>query len=189
VRTLLEEVVAEVDSNVGEIVLVLHWKGGTHTELCVRRRRRGQSSSDTPIETINVVRILASICADSWIAAFLNRNGLCTGPGNRWTRERVVSLRNYHGIPVYSEERRTSEGWMNLGEAASHLNVAAKTLRLAAERGDVPSLHPLGDGPWVFKRMDLDLPTIRKHIKAPSQDRLMLAGQNPQQLSLDLSKT
>jgi DNA invertase Pin-like site-specific DNA recombinase len=189
VRTLLEEVIADVDSKAGEIALVLHWKGDTHTELCIRRRRRGQSSSDTPIETINVVRILASICADNWIAAFLNRNGLCTGPGNRWTRERVVSLRNYHGIPVYSEQRRRSEGWMNLGEAASHLNVASKTLRLAAERGDVPSLHPLGDGPWVFKRTDLDLPTIRERIKSPSQERLSFAGQNPGQLKLDLAKT
>src|SRR5207237_1363501 len=40
--------------------------------------------------------------------------------------------------------------------------------RVQAERGDVPSLHPLGDGPWVFKRTDLDLPTIRQRIKAPS---------------------
>jgi hypothetical protein len=101
----------------------------------------------------------------------------------------VVSLRNYHGIPVYSEERRRSEGWMNLGEAASHLNVASKTLRLAAERGDVPSLHPLGDGPWVFKRADLDLPTVCERIKAPSQNRFISAGQSPGQLMLDLAKT
>ena len=189
VRTLLEEVIADVDSQAGEIVLVLHWKGGTHTELRIRRRRRGQNSNDTSMETIQVVRILASICADNWIAAFLNRNGLCTGPGNRWTPERVVSLRNYHGIPVYSEERRRSEGWMNLGEAACHLNAVPKTLRLAAQRGDVPSLHPLGDGPWVFKRADLDLPRVRERIKARSLDRSILAGRYRSQLSLDLSET
>jgi hypothetical protein len=34
------------------------------------------------------------------IAGILNRNGLVTGYGNRWTRERVTSLRSYHGIAV-----------------------------------------------------------------------------------------
>ncbi len=189
VRTLIEEVVVDVNSDEGEIVLVLHWKGDTHTELRIRRRRRGQTSSDTPVETINVVRVLAAICRDDWIAAFLNRNGLRTGPGNRWTQERVVSLRNYHGIPVYSEERRKSEGWMNLGEAASYLNVTPKTLRRAAERRDVPSLHPLGIGPWVFRRSDLDQPTARERIKATRQDRRTLAGQDVRQLTFGLSNT
>ena len=189
VRTLIEEVVVDVNSDEGEIVLVLHWKGDTHTELRIRRRRRGQTSSDTPVETINVVRVLAAICRDDWIASFLNRNGLRTGPGNRWTQQRVVSLRNYHGIPVYSEERRKSEGWMNLGEAASYLNVTPKTLRRAAERRDVPSLHPLGIGPWVFRRSDLDQPTARQRIKATRQDRRTLAGQDVRQLTFGLSNT
>jgi hypothetical protein len=78
---------------------------------------------------------------------------------------------------------------MNLGEAAFHLNVVAKTLRLAAQRGDVPSLHPLSDGPWVFKRADLDLPTVRERVKAPRLDRPILAGRDHGQLSLDLSET
>ena len=78
---------------------------------------------------------------------------------------------------------------MNLGEAACHLNVVPKTLRLAAQRGDVPSLHPLGDGPWVFKRADIDLPRVRERIKARSLDRSILAGRDLGQLSLDLSET
>lgn len=189
VRTLIEEVVVDVDSDAGEIVLVVHWRGGVHTELRLRRRRRGQSSSDTSVETIGVVRTLATICRDDWIASFLNRNGLRTGAGNRWTRERIVSLRNYHGIPVYSDERRKSEGWMNLGEAASYLSVAAKTLRLAAERRDVPSLHPVAFGPWVFRRTDLDEPKVRARIKTTKEDQTTLAGLNRRQLTLDLSKT
>jgi hypothetical protein len=64
-----------------------------------------------------------------------------------------------------------------------------KTLRLAAQRGDVPSLHPLSDGPWVFKRADLDLPRVRERIKAPRLDRSILAGPDLGQLSLDLSQT
>jgi hypothetical protein len=33
------------------------------------------------------------IANDDLIAGTLNRNGLVTGNGNRWTRERVTSLR------------------------------------------------------------------------------------------------
>ncbi len=189
VRTLIEEVVADVDSEAREIVLILHWRGDAHTELRLRRRRRGQSSTDTPQETIDVVRNLAKICRDDKIAAFLNRNGFRTGPGNRWTRERVVSLRNYHAIPVYSEERQQSEGWMNLGEAAQYLKVTPKTLRLAAQRGDVPSLHPVADGPWVFLRADLNDSKARIRIRSDEAGRASLAGQNLEQLTLDLSKT
>lgn len=189
VRTLIEEVIADVDSGVGEVILVVHWKGDTHTEVRLRRRRRGQSSGDTPVETIQVVRTLALICNDNRIAGFLNRNGLRTGPGNRWTRERVVSLRNYHGIPVYSEEKRKSEGWMNLGEAAAYLQVASKTLRRAAERGEVPALHPLDDAPWLFKRADLDLLSAWKDMAATKQDPATLAGQDHSQLHLELSRT
>ena len=188
-RILIEEVVADVDSEAAEVVLVVHWRGGVHTELRLRCRRRGQSSIDTPPETIDVVRNLAIICRDDGIAAFLNRNGLRTGAGNRWTRERVVSLRNYHEIPVYSEERRQLEGWMNLGEAAAYLKVAPKTLRLAAERHDVPSIHPVADGPWVFRRVDLDDSKARVRIKPAKGGGNAPAGQNTQQLNLDLSMT
>ena len=50
---------------------------------------------------IAVVRQLALIANDDVIAGILNRNGLVTGHGNRWTRERVTSLRSYHRIAVY----------------------------------------------------------------------------------------
>ena len=38
VRTLIEEVIADVDSIAGEVILVIHWKGGVHTEVRLRRR-------------------------------------------------------------------------------------------------------------------------------------------------------
>ena len=47
VRTLIQEVVADVESSAGEIVLVIHWKGGLHTEVRVPRRRRGYNNGHT----------------------------------------------------------------------------------------------------------------------------------------------
>jgi hypothetical protein len=41
-RALITEIVADVDEEAGEIVLVIHWKGGQHSELRVRKPRTGE---------------------------------------------------------------------------------------------------------------------------------------------------
>ena len=155
VRTLIHEIVVDVDAEGGEVILVIHWKGGVHTELHLPRRGRGQNSSHTSKEIVEAVGVLARICSDDLLASALNRSGLATGRGNRWTRERVTSLRSHQQIPVYSIDRRESEGWMNLTEVAQVLGVSARTLRLAVERGEIEAEHPLADGPWVFDRRAL----------------------------------
>ena len=150
VRTLIEEVLVDVDSSAGELILTLHWKGGAHTELRLPRRRRGQCSTQTSRELIEGVKVLARICSDDLIAGVLNRNGQLTGHGNRWTRERVTALRSHHRITCYKpDEPRT---WMNLTDAAALLGVSPRTLRLAIDRGDIPAEHPFADGPWVISR-------------------------------------
>jgi hypothetical protein len=164
VRTLIHEVVANVDSPSGEILLVIHWKGGMHTELRLPRRRRGQCAA-TSKDVVTAVQVLARICTDRLIAGVLNRNGLRTGRGNRWTAGRVVTLRNWNGIPVYTADRQRADGWMNLTDAAAFLGIAANTLRLAVEQGRLPGEHPLADGPWVFRRSDLESDAARQVVE------------------------
>jgi len=41
VRTLIEEIIVDVSPEGSVIELVIHWKGGVHTQLHVKRRRRG----------------------------------------------------------------------------------------------------------------------------------------------------
>ena len=72
-----------------------------HTELRLPRRRRGQNSAQTSKAITDTVRVLTRICPDEVIAGVLNRNGLLTGRGNRWTQERVTSRRSHHAIPCY----------------------------------------------------------------------------------------
>ena len=38
VRELIREVIADLDEQDGEIILVVHWMGGVHTELRLPRR-------------------------------------------------------------------------------------------------------------------------------------------------------
>jgi DNA invertase Pin-like site-specific DNA recombinase len=165
VRTLIQEVVADVDTAAGEIVLVIHWQGGVHTELRVRRRRRGCHGNETAKDIVAAVRVLARVCADKDIAGHLQRNGLRTGKGNRWTAARVVALRHRNDIACYHAETRRAEGWLTLSEAAAFLGIAPGTLRVAVASGEVKGEHPLPDGPWVFQRQDLETPSVRALIE------------------------
>jgi hypothetical protein len=154
VRTIIHEVVADIDDAAAEIVLVVHWIGGVHSEMRLPKRRRGQRNS-TSVDVITAVRQLALIANDDLIAGILNRSNLRTGNGNRWTRERVTSLRSHHKIPVYRPSESGQEPWLNLSKAAAHLKISPKTLRLAAESGAIDALHPLQEGPWLFSRATL----------------------------------
>lgn len=189
VRTLIHEVVVDVDPSAGEVILVIHWKGGVHTELRLPRRRRGQNSAQTSKAIIDTVRVLTRTCSDEVIAGVLNRNGLLTGRGNRWTQERVTSLRSHHAISCYDADQCEAEGWMNLTEAAHTLGVSPRTLRLAVERGEIEAEHPLDDGPWIFNRR-----AIETEAAAQLLARVRGSNRNPtiptsQQSTLGFSST
>jgi Recombinase/Recombinase zinc beta ribbon domain len=183
VRTLIREVIADIDAAAAEIVLIVHWMGGIHTELRLPRRRKGQRNS-TASDIVNAVRHLALIANDDLIAGILNRNKLVTGHGNRWTRERVTALRSHHRIPVYRPSSDGAEPWLNLTKAAALLGVSAKTLRLAAESGEIDAIHPLPDGPWLFRRVVLDEPAARSVAKRATRGPRCPAGPHPEQQNL-----
>ena len=186
VRTLVHEVVADIDDVASEIVLIVHWAGGAHSEMRLPKRRRGQRNS-TPADIIHAARQLALIASDDLIAGFLNRNGLKTGNGNRWTRERVTSMRSSYRIPVYKLAQDGIEPWLNLGDAARVLKIAPKTLRLAAEAGEIESVHPLPDGPWIFARAALATSAAQSITKRARLNPRYPAGSHPGQQSLFFS--
>jgi DNA invertase Pin-like site-specific DNA recombinase len=188
VRTVIHEVVADIHDKASEIVLLIHWKGGVHTELRLAKRRRGQRNS-TPANIIAAVRQLVLIAHDDLIAGILNRNGLVTGQGNRWTRERVTALRSHHKIPVFRPAPDGAEAWLNLNKAARVLNIAPKTLRLAAEAGEIEGVHPLPDGPWIFSRSALREPDALRIVQRARRNPKHPSGSNPDQQNLFPSMT
>ena len=173
--------VADIDDKAAEIVLVVHWMGGVHSEIRLPRRRRGQRNS-TSADMIAAVRQLVLIANDDLIAGILNRNGLVTGYGNRWTRERVTSLRSHHRIAVYKPADDGIEPWLNLSKAARLLHVSPETLRLAAEAGEIEAIHPLPEGlgssaVQFFRphRRHALLPSARGRIQNTPRDRIPIS--------------
>ena len=94
VRSVIEEVVADIDAEAGEISLFLHWVGGVHTELRLPRRRRGQRNATSP-DIIEAIRLLVRIACDDVIVGVLNRNKLAALKGEKTLAE-LAQLYDVH---------------------------------------------------------------------------------------------
>lgn len=180
-RTLIEEIVVDVDEH--DVLLVVHWKGGIHTEVTVRRRRRGENRAQSSADVTEAVRVLARVSSDDQIARALNASGLVTARGNQWTRELVRTFRSTHRIPVHSGAG--DEEWVTLARAAQLVGVAELTLKRAIERGVVTALRPVPRGPWVLSKAALLRPQVLQRItKKPRPQSGAPAAPNSKQLTL-----
>jgi DNA invertase Pin-like site-specific DNA recombinase len=122
IRTALNEIVVDINHESGHIEMQVHWAGGAHTPVWVRKNRPGRNRNATDMDTIELVRELAKGWRDSEIASILNRAGLFTGKGNGWNETRVRNLRTENKIPVLTKapERK----WKTMSEASAELGVS-----------------------------------------------------------------
>src|ERR1700736_1070731 len=81
-RTVLHEVIADTTDNPPSIHLKLHWAGGSHTELTVRKNKTGYHNHINSEEVTELIRQLALVCEDHAIVSILNRLGYRTGNHN-----------------------------------------------------------------------------------------------------------
>lgn len=165
VRILIQEIVANVDE--ATIVLLIHWTGGRHSELRVKRNELGKHGRCTSLEAIDVVKQMATTCADEQIAVTLNRLGLRTGLGNTWTEGRVRSARDTHGIPACDLTQPRAH--LTLEEAAQHLGVSATTVRRLITTRQLPAQQVVPYAPWQISRDALTSDAVRRKVAAIKQ--------------------
>ena len=155
VRALITEIVADVDEAAGEIVLVIHWKGGQHSELRVKKPKTGEHGCCTPEQALAVMRTMAGRWSDQDIAASLNRMGMPTGQGKTWTAHRVSSVRRVNGIHGYLSAEKNGE-WLTLRDAAARLGVSSHQVRKLIKAGILTSGQIMPDAPHQIWAADLD---------------------------------
>ena len=177
VRAVLNEIVVRIDD--GYIDLVLHWQGGDHTALRVKKNATGQHRWTVAEETEVLIRELARLMPDKTIAALLNRAGKPTGRNNGWTQNRVCTFRNHRGIEVYRDGERLQRGELTLEEAADRLNVSTMTVLRMIRRGAIPARQLCKGAPWVIKVADIDTEAARH--EADNQRREPLTADPSQQ--------
>ena len=131
-RTVINEIIIDTFPEEGRTELIIHWQGGVHTALNLNRRKRGQPK-ETSASAIQAIQDYILLFDDEFIAGCLNRNGLTTGGGLRWTRERVHSIRSHRGIKKPDAETRKQ--YVNLTQASEILDVSTTTLRRETKKG------------------------------------------------------
>lgn len=153
-RLALREIVADVDEESREVVLVLHWAGGRHTEVRWEKSRRGVHTRAN-LEAVEIIRKMAGQCSDEEIALTLNRLQLKTGTeGYSWSGWRVAYTRGNHGMASY--RRELGEGKMSLLQAAKRLGVSATAVRGLIGKGLLAARQIVPCGPWEIAEAALE---------------------------------
>ena len=147
VRILIDEIVADVDQEQQEIILLIHWAGGRHSELRVKKNGLGKHQRSTGVEAVEVVRQMSGKYPDEEIAATLNRLGLRTGADNTWNTQRVYALRHYHELPN-NKVSHSQTGVVTLQEAAHRLGVSTSSVRRMIELKIIPAVQAVECAPW-----------------------------------------
>mgnify|MGYP001056356511 CR=1 FL=1 len=145
-RILIQEIVVDVDDSTSEIVLMIHWTGGRHSELRVKKNLTGHHSRCTSLEAIEIIRQMAGCFPDDQIAATLNRLGLKTGSGNNWVELRVRTTRSYHELPSYDPKLR--QNILTLEEASERLGVSHKIVRRLIDSKIIAASQVVPLAPW-----------------------------------------
>src|SRR5258708_18332457 len=87
-RTADEGIIVRTGQDKKNLELLIHWKGGAHTQLAMERPRSATETA-TPMEALEIIRRMAVRYGDDQIASVLNRRGYSTGKGKRWNQTRV----------------------------------------------------------------------------------------------------
>ena len=153
-RALIADIIVDVDDEARDVVLTIHWRGGQHSQLRVRKPRSGEHGCATSEDALAVMRSMAGRWSDEHIAASLNRMGLPTGQGKTWTAHRVSSVRRVRDIHAYRSAEKDGE-WFTMTEAAKALAVTNHTIRRLIKAGVLPAVQVVPGAPFQIRADDL----------------------------------
>jgi hypothetical protein len=117
-----------------EIQVHVRWKAGAVTSIEVPLPLLLADQVRTPVEIVELVRVMATTMTDAQIAYALNAWRLRTGRKNFLSRPIVRGIRHTYGIASY-EQRLRSLGWLTAPEMAVRMKVHPDTAKRFAHKG------------------------------------------------------
>lgn len=187
VRTVIEEIVANVDKESPVAEFIIRWVGGCHSRLKVRKNRTGQHRYRTDRQVVDLVRELAQVTRDRDMASILNRLGLRSAKGHTWTEGRVRSLRHAAKIPVFSPDSAKQDRPMTLEQAANYLGISTTSVKRLIRHGVIPARQVVPHAPWIIERAVLDAEETKRAAAAIRGGRRHPLTLCPGQEKLDLT--
>ena len=165
IRTLIEEIVVDIDQAANQVVMLIHWAGGRYTELRVTKPKTGEHNHRTAIEAVEVVKQMAGQYPDDVIASTLNRLGFSTGYGNTWKKHLVCSLRSKLDLPTYDPSNKQTQGALTAEQAAERLGVSMRTVRELLRTNVLRGTQVVKFAPWQIPAEALNATAVVERVQ------------------------
>jgi DNA invertase Pin-like site-specific DNA recombinase len=164
-RTVVEEIIVDLDEATQRLQLVIHWTGGCHTAFEMDKPRSGVGRK-TSMEDVELIgRMAERGYGDDEIARVLNKLGRRTGKDNRWNQHRVEACRRSRGL----KRGKRDPDILTHAEAAKHCGVSNTTIRRLVEHGVLKMEQVAPWAPWEIRRADLESDPVRSILERLKQ--------------------
>ncbi len=181
-RVLIVEIVADIDEKRNEVLLLIQWSGGHHTQLRhARASRRGKMSSD---HLKSIIETLRKVLDDASIAAALNREKILASGGRTWTHQRVQRYRQQVGIAGFDAALKETSGWLTQAEAAIWLKISPMSVHRLVSSGILPAEQPDRGLPMVISTSNLYKEELEQAVLALRAGRTRPLPDDPRQIKL-----
>ncbi len=166
-RTVIEEVLVDLDEQSDRLQLVVHWKGGCHTSFEMEKPRSGVGRKTSQEDREIIARMAERGYGDDQIARVLTKLGRRTAKDKRYNQQRVATVRRTYKISGQKRARRDPD-ILTLAEAAKHSGVSDTTIARLVERGLLRNDQVVPWAPWEIRRSDLESEPVHgilEHLK------------------------
>jgi DNA invertase Pin-like site-specific DNA recombinase len=167
-RTLINEIVVDLDEAAQTLQMIIHWHGGCHTAFTMPKPQSGAVVHKTALEDLELITQMARRYRDDEIARVLSKLGRRTGKGKRWSQTRVAYVRKKYAIDPPDETTR-EDGILNLAQATQYSGVSDTTLLKLIQEKLLAAEQIAPYAPLEIQRADLDsepVSSILKRVRA-----------------------
>ena len=175
VRCLIKEVMVDLVEDDKRLNFIIHWHGGSHSELSVVRPVPASMSHKTAKDDVEIITKMAALYTDDEIAMVLGKHGRKTGKGNRWTSTRVgVARRKYFGK---GHQRKSHENLLTVAQAQKYAGVSSHTIMRLIDANLLKAEQVVPYAPYAIEKSGFDcepVQSILTHLKKTG--RLVLEG-------------
>jgi len=160
IRMLVEEVLIDLNDETLMLTMIIHWKGGLHTQVKFKKPVKGDPPKNKTDENIvELLKKLAPHYPDEEIARIFNCHKYKTGEGNPWNRVRVRALRANNKIAPFDRTMQRYE--VSLNEAAKRLDVNPYIIRQLICKGIIQANQIMLHASFKIKSSELEKEQVK----------------------------
>ncbi len=164
IRTLIEEVIIDLDDEANEAVVTIHWVGGRHSETRVPRVRIRRYPADPRPAAADVMRKLGGQWPDRELAVTMNRMRCRSEDGRTWTTVRVRELRERLGIAAFDPATAGPEA-ISADKAAHRLGISIESVHRLIREEKLPATQLMPSAPWKIPVEGLESEAVRIGVR------------------------